>query len=166
MNTTTKDDEQKQDEGVSFKLTTSRYGAGELVAESGLVPVRISLGIPRFPLQFVLSEACGFLFPQGWMLKLDYETYRRKYRHHLHKTGVRRIRERLEEISRKNGGRGLVLLCYEDLTKPGEWCHRTIFSEWWEQKTGQKIEELGGIEPVAPPKVEPKDVETQLCLFA
>lgn len=36
----------------------------------------------------------------------------------------------------------IVLLCFEDLTKPGEWCHRCVFAEWWQNKTGQKINEL------------------------
>ncbi|MDR2170525.1 MAG: hypothetical protein LBP59_10320 [Planctomycetaceae bacterium] len=36
----------------------------------------------------------------------------------------------------------VVLLCYEDVSKVGQWCHRRMFAEWWENKTGEIIEEL------------------------
>lgn len=130
------------EEGVAFPLATSRYGAGELVNESGLIPVRISVGAPRFALAFPLAESCPLLFPRREMLKLGYHEYRRRFRHNLHKTGVRRIREQLEAISQRHGGKGIVLLCFEDVAKPGEWCHRTLFAEWWEQQTGIAVPEL------------------------
>ncbi len=28
-------------------------------------------------------------------------------------------------------GKPVVLCCYEDVRKPGEWCHRLVFAEWW-----------------------------------
>ena len=39
-------------------------------------------------------------------------------------------------------GKELVLLCYEDVRVPGDWCHRTVFAEWWAEQTGELIEEL------------------------
>ena len=35
-----------------------------------------------------------------------------------------------------------VLLCFEALKKPGESCHRRMFAEWYEDKTGRAILEL------------------------
>lgn len=39
-------------------------------------------------------------------------------------------------------GKPVVLCCYEDVRKPGEWCHRLVFAEWWFKRTGEKIIEL------------------------
>lgn len=49
------------------------------------------------------------------------------------------LKKHFEEIS---NGKALVFLCFEDLTKDGEWCHRRMFAEWWQRKTGMKVEEL------------------------
>ena len=38
-------------------------------------------------------------------------------------------------------GDDVVLLCYEDLTKPGEWCHRRIVAEWFEHHLGIEVPE-------------------------
>jgi hypothetical protein len=35
-----------------------------------------------------------------------------------------------------------VCLCFEDLTKPGLWCHRQIFARWWTEETGEAVPEL------------------------
>jgi hypothetical protein len=34
------------------------------------------------------------------------------------------------------------LLCFEDLTKPGLWCHRRPFANWWLENTGEVVPEL------------------------
>ena len=39
-------------------------------------------------------------------------------------------------------GKKLVLLCYEDVRVPEDWCHRTVFAEWWAEHVGEAIEEL------------------------
>jgi len=36
-----------------------------------------------------------------------------------------------------------ALLCYESLGKPGVFCHRQIFAEWWREQTGEVVSELG-----------------------
>jgi hypothetical protein len=48
----------------------------------------------------------------------------------------------LKAFATAHGSEGVVLLCFEDLTKPGEWCHRRSFAAWWDEKTGQKVDEL------------------------
>jgi hypothetical protein len=35
----------------------------------------------------------------------------------------------------------VLLLCYEDVLA-GDWCHRKVFAEWWQEQTGQVVEEL------------------------
>ena len=53
----------------------------------------------------------------------------------------------LEEKA-KAENKTLVLLCFEDIRKPGNWCHRTLFAEWWKKHTGETIEELEDAEPM------------------
>jgi hypothetical protein len=64
------------------------------------------------------------------------------YRAKLEKGGLERIRKEMENISATHGGKPLALVCFEDLSKPGEWCHRRIFAVYWFEKTGDVVEEL------------------------
>ena len=57
-------------------------------------------------------------------------------------------------------GKTLVLLCYEDLRKPDQWCHRTLFAEWWQKMTGEVINELEEAD-VKPQKAETASVPQQ-----
>jgi hypothetical protein len=54
--------------------------------------------------------------------------------------GVDQVLTLIEDVSRR---RDAVLLCYEDVRKEGVWCHRQLFSQWWEEQTGQVVTELG-----------------------
>ena len=40
-----------------------------------------------------------------------------------------------------------MLLCYEDVRIPEDWCHRTVFAEWWAENTGEEIRELPDLMP-------------------
>ena len=42
-------------------------------------------------------------------------------------------------ISDEEGGKALALLCYED--DPAR-CHRSVFAEWWEARSGEAVPEL------------------------
>jgi hypothetical protein len=56
---------------------------------------------------------------------------------HISQTLVPRL-----AFAKGHDAKGVVLLCFEDLSKPGEWCHRRAFATWWEEQTGEKVEEL------------------------
>jgi hypothetical protein len=127
---------------MNLTLYTSRFGAKDLITASGLAPVRISIGHPRWKLGYELTGACKLLMPTRDMLKLDEPTYRALYLGMLEKAGVDAIAEDLARLC-PAGAPGLVLLCFEDLTKPGEWCHRRIFADFWLEKTGEGVPELG-----------------------
>jgi hypothetical protein len=131
------------------QLFTSRFGARKLITASGLAPIRISLGGPRWPLGFALAGECPLLAPFGAMLKMDQELYTRVYRDRLDRLGVATISAALQELSDQNDGRGLVLLCFEDLAKPGQWCHRRLFAAWFEEQTGIPVPELVAVEQPA-----------------
>lgn len=122
-------------------LFTSRYGNKNLPKD--VVPVGITLGKPKFKLNYEVAAYLRDLAPDGSMFKInDRAEFTPKFFRKLDRIGVDEIRRQLENVSKRHGGKNLVLLCFEDVTKPGEWCHRLVFAEWWEARTGQKIDEL------------------------
>lgn len=136
---------------VAFELCTSRYQNADLILEAGALPVRITLGHPRFKLRYTLAGTVMALAPKGLKDVESDEEFDRLYRERLDSFGVEKLRRAFSDIAAPHSGEGstplLALLCYEDLTKPGESCHRRNFAAWWEERTGQKVEELGG--PIA-----------------
>ena len=120
------------------RLWTARYQNPVLKTRPDLVKVRITLGRPRFRLGYKLVEMPE-LAPDGWMFHLEGDEFRKKYRQKLCDIGIQWLKSRFEQIRRSENRDELVLLCFE---KPGEHCHRHDFAQWWEEKTGQKVEEL------------------------
>lgn len=126
-----------------------RYGG------SDVVPVRTSMGRPRFiePRQARAMPVIDELIPYG-LLKVDPEAeFARRYRVRLETHGVAVIKRRIAEIHAIYQ-RPLVLLCFEKLdgSVPGEFCHRRVFADWWQEKTGEEILEYEPQwEPIAPP---------------
>ena len=100
-------------------------------------PVRTSCGRPRFftaPLiEWPTTYPCSI-----YNLGLDEATFRRRYRHQLHKATPKLLRE-LEELVAAYD-QPLVLLCYEPA---GKFCHRTLLGEWITERTGLEVPELG-----------------------
>ena len=122
-------------------LFTSRWANREL-AHLACLPVGISRGVPMFPLAYPCKLA-RWLAPSGATFALeDPLAYEASYVAPLEDLGVRTILERLEKISREAGGLPLCLLCFEDLSKPGAWCHRQHLSAWLRGR-GVEIRELG-----------------------
>jgi hypothetical protein len=84
--------------------------------------------------------------PTWNMVKLtDRILYQKLYLEKLNAIGVESIREAFENIPSE---KPLVLLCYENVFKPDQWCHRTMFAEWWKEQTGEIIDELPVFETV------------------
>jgi hypothetical protein len=124
-----------------MKIVTSRYQAADRVVESGLVPVGTTVGNPRFKLGYSLAGRCGLLAPYGLFGKgLSESEFRAGYIERLESQGVEKIGARLVEIAGEDAP-GVVLLCFEDV-HAGEFCHRTIFAEWWTEQTGEPVHEL------------------------
>ena len=79
------------------------------------------------------KESIPELFP-GWDLvngiksgnitELEYESI---YKDRLKGIDKEHILSVIEEISKRNGGKDVALLCYE---KPGDFCHRHFVGEW------------------------------------
>ena len=76
-------------------------------------------------------------------LDLDGQTFRRRYRHQLHHKTPRILAE-LHDLQEGDCA-PLVLLCFEDVSRPGAWCHRTVLGEWISQKLAVEVRELGRV---------------------
>ncbi len=124
-------------------IWTSRYSNKQLQNE-GYYPVGISIGKPRFALGYQLREQCYYLAPKGYMLHMEKEPYVKEYIKKLEDIGTEKIIEmvrRMDKVAQSNGEE-LVLLCFEDIRIPEDWCHRRLFADWWKEKTGETINEL------------------------
>ena len=137
-------------------IWTSRYSNKEL-SVGRYHPVGISIGKPRFHLEYVLREQCYSLAPKGYMLNMDIDQFKQAYYEKLEEIGKEKIINIVTKLDEKarNEGKELVLLCFEDVRVEGDWCHRTIFAEWWSENVGEVIEELP--DPT-PPKVKRKSI--------
>jgi hypothetical protein len=125
-----------------LKLATSRYQAKDLIVASGLVPVGISIGKPKFPLGYTpvyMKEAA----PWGLREIADNDEFSERYQARLDGIGIDVFQRRFAEISTAHDGRGLVLLCFEPA---GQFCHRHLFASWFEKQTGEHVPELEGHE--------------------
>lgn len=121
-------------------MKTARY-ANTMISNDKHTPVQISLGLPKFEISYRISSSLSILFPTYPMLSLgDESVYREKYIQLLNQRGLGVILAEMHKVAVP--GKETILLCFEDLRKPGTWCHRRMFAEWLQSKTGKVIEEL------------------------
>jgi Protein of unknown function, DUF488 len=103
-----------------------------------LVPVGISVGEPRFPLNYT-PVYLRRLAPWGLLEVHNRGEFAQRYRDRLDAVGIDAVRRQFRTISADHDSRGLVLLCFEPI---GQFCHRRVFAEWFEQQDGQPVPEL------------------------
>jgi hypothetical protein len=121
-------------------IATSRYHARDVILASPLAPVRVAVGAPRFPFGFDLAGACSMLVPYGaFGRNLSHDEFESAYRTRLDRFGVDAIRSQLERLA--VDAPGVVLLCFEDV-HAGQSCHRRVFAQWWQERTGEEVPEL------------------------
>jgi hypothetical protein len=109
----------------------------------GVVPIRISIGLPRFLPRITKSSAhISDLMPWGLFKITDRAEFTERFRRRLDAKGPELIQQQFDYLHEAYAGRILMLCCYEDLRKPGEWCHRLTFAEWWHDRTGEVILDL------------------------
>lgn len=137
---------------AAFTLFTARFQS--FLPAMG-TPVQAANGKPRWPLKYDLTLAAPEVYP-AWVLVRtlndDEPQFRVRYRAGLDEVGVDKLASRFRALATAGGDERLVLLCYEDLSKEGWWCHRRMFAQWWQDQTGDEVRELG---PIAPPASEP-----------
>ncbi|WP_382465809.1 hypothetical protein ACFIN9_26400 [Streptomyces noursei] len=122
-----------------LNLFTNRYQAFQ--SAQG-VPVRITLGAPRFKLPYPLACAVRELAPRREYFSLPLPEFTAAYRADLDQLGAMWIARRLRQVADEHADHRLVLLCFEDLADPQQWCHRRIFASWWKDTTGDAVREL------------------------
>ena len=130
-------------------IYTSRYANPELTKNGDkYVILQISVGTPRRQARLI-SGAIEELKPFGLLNITDKYEYRKKYVAHLNKIGIAKIVQLLEMFQEPD--KSIVLCCYEDIRKMGDnWCHRTMFANWFFEQTGIRIEELPDPSPTPP----------------
>jgi Protein of unknown function, DUF488 len=120
-------------------LATGRY---QTFTPSQGVPVQASLGRPKFPLDYELRETVRELMPWGLLdKKLSDDEFTRRYRQRLDRLDLDALRAQFDAISKRHEKRP-VLLCFEDV-HAGEFCHRRVFADFWQERTGRRIPEVG-----------------------
>lgn len=127
-----------------FNLFTHRYQ--DFRPETG-VPVRITIGAPRWTLPYKIHHIVREAAPARDYFGSGKLEFTAAYRSQLDSHGADFFGPRFEEIALAAGDARLVLLCFEDLAKPGQWCHRSMFAQWWQERTGGRVRELGATGP-------------------
>lgn len=127
-----------------FELFTHRYQG--FVPSMG-VPVRITLGAPRWTLTYALEHQVRQAAPSRAYFGSPRQEFEAAYVRQLDEHGVELFASLFQEIAVRAGDLRLVLLCFEDLAAPGQWCHRRMFAAWWQEKTGARVRELGPLGP-------------------
>lgn len=127
-------------------IFTSRFSNPEL-KNGNYKTIRISIGTPKWNTGYRLDGELSDLMPFN-LKGMEYEVFQKEYKARLEKIGVEKIKSQLKHL--QTDGKDIVLLCYEDIRKPDDWCHRTIFASWWLEKTGETILELS--DSSSPPK--------------
>lgn len=152
------------------EFATCSYG--EFRPDMG-TPVRISLGVPKFPVTWLNpNRLVRVLSPHWEYLNASDEVYEQRYLAQLKRVGVEGISSILQGIADEaDPSQPLVLLCFEklgaqkrkavaaeDVSRAESMvCHRRLFAQWWERETGLVVPELGSRVPVLTPDtlVEP-----------
>jgi hypothetical protein len=133
------------------RLFTARYSNRTLAGHPS-AKVRTTLGYPRFRLGYRLAANLAELAPARSMFGKSEAEFTEIYAALLEERGgVDYFTRRFAQIADEAGVDQLVLLCFEDLRKPGLFCHRRVFATWWQQRTGQPVDELSE-EPEPSPK--------------
>lgn len=110
------------------------------------IPVRATVGYPRFKLRYQLSANMPDVAPGKWFNSVSDEKFIEMYFAKLDSVGVAAVRSEAEAI-REAAHRitdPVVLLCFDKLwLHPEELCHRRLFAQWWEDHTGEEVPEFG-----------------------
>lgn len=136
-----------------MKVYTSYFAKQAKVRVPDAAYVSIAVGNPKYRVPYRIIDLKE-LKPYGIFGKYYGDEYKKRYFERLDWYGVDRIREAIKEAS--CGHENVFLMCHE---KDKNECHRSLFAEWWLEKTGEVIEEYG--EEI----VEKKDEYAQMSLF-
>jgi hypothetical protein len=120
-----------------MQVFTSRY-ANRGLAALPAVKVGCTLGKPRFATGYPYVWL-PLLAPDRSSFHLEREPFTVVYLEKLDALGLETV---LAAIRQASGGADCVLLCFEDLSDPAQWCHRTMLAAWLKERAGIEVEEL------------------------
>lgn len=127
-------------------IYTSNYASISKLGKAGIKTVQTSLGTPKWcTCQYQLTA----LAPRGYMLRLSEQDYTPKYHELLENLKMPWLQQTLYTMT-EQGTQPIALLCFCDLRKG--FCHRRLFADWFERKTGYIVPEFG--ESKNPPTVQ------------
>lgn len=121
-------------------LYTSRYSYWGLKHFEGAI-IPISRSLPKFAVEYDMKETIKELAPAYKLMKIqDRQEFTAAYIKQLEALGYERIKRLINDRARGNSD--AVLLCFEDVYKPGLYCHRTILADWLNQYAENKVYEI------------------------
>ncbi len=109
---------------------------------SRVKPISVSRIMPRYSLRYKVEHRLVALAPEFSFMKKPEKEFRLYYLRQLHGIGIKRVEKMLESARKSADGRDLLLLCFEDIRVEGNWCHRSMFGEWYQRHTGIEVLEL------------------------
>ena len=124
-----------------MRIYTSYIAKTKQVIEQGKIPI----SIVRLPQHWMTMQNMPELSPTKELLNgfkygnISEEEFTTKFDNYLSNISPSNIIGQLEAISMLQGGKDIVLVCYE---KTGDFCHRHIISDWLTTNTDYNIEEL------------------------
>jgi hypothetical protein len=104
------------------------------------VPLQTSLGTPKW-VSYGLVKFMP-IAPSGYMLNKSHSEYQALYLDRLDRYS-QEVELGFRNVADLYPGQDLVILCFENLSRPNAWCHRTMFAKWWEGRTGEQVVEVG-----------------------
>ncbi len=122
-------------------IYTARY-ANRTLLDPRYVIVRISRGTPHWMPPEVIWSAIPSLAPEWRLHGLPVGKFEVAYREQMDAVGAPAIVRALELLTDFAGNHDVALCCFEDIRKPGQFCHRRMFADWFAEQTGAVIAEL------------------------
>jgi Protein of unknown function, DUF488 len=123
------------------RLFTSRW-TSPLLRDLDAAYVGISRGVPRWPLPYRYKLLRSLAPSREAFAIKNRDEFSREYLGELAILGTDRIVADLAKIGREVGHKPLVLLCWEDVFDPEQWCHRRLLAGWLHEHLGVEVPEL------------------------
>lgn len=111
-------------------MKTARY-TNKNIDPNKHICIRISQRPPRFKLPYKISGVWRNVVPTQEVRNIKEESaYKKAYFGQLDRSFSFLGRQALFTEAYNWVGENIVLLCYEDIRKPGVFCHRRLLAEW------------------------------------
>lgn len=127
-----------------FKLATCSWF--EYTPDMGMA-IRASLGTPRWKNPPIPDAYVTELTPRGSYFNAEHDEFTRMFLAQLDRFGVDHLTDKFTKLAEFGSGAPLVFLCFEKQAVNGDVCHRRLFAEWWLERTGVEVPELGWLPP-------------------